>query len=83
MELQRAFQGMGYTRSVADLCLYVQWDEDGELCIWLTWIDNCIIIGNENVVAREIAKLMSLFDCEDVGPMEEYIRNKSKTAAKG
>jgi hypothetical protein len=39
MELQKAFQGMGYTRSVADPCLYVQWDEDGELCIWLTWID--------------------------------------------
>jgi hypothetical protein len=27
-------------------------------------------------VARESAKLMSLFDCDDVGPMEEYIGNK-------
>jgi hypothetical protein len=52
------FQGMGYTRSVADPCLYVWWDEDGKLCIWLTWIDNCIVTGNENVVARESSKLM-------------------------
>jgi hypothetical protein len=82
IELQRAFQGISYTRSVADPCLYVQWDEDGELCIWLTWIYSGIVIGNENVVARESAKLVSLFDCEDVGPMEEYIGNKIKTCSK-
>jgi Reverse transcriptase (RNA-dependent DNA polymerase) len=50
----------------------MQWDEDGELCIWLTWIDDCIVIGNANVVARESAKLMSLCDCEDVGLVELY-----------
>ena len=27
-------------------------------------------------MARESAKLMSLFDCDDVGPMKEYIGNK-------
>jgi hypothetical protein len=37
---------------------------------------HCHVIGNENVVARESAKLMSLFDCDDVGPMKEYIGNK-------
>jgi hypothetical protein len=76
MELQEAFRAMGYTRSVADPCLYVRWDEDGEMCIWLTWIDDCIVIGKPDVVARESAKLMSLFDCDDVGPMVEYIGNK-------
>jgi hypothetical protein len=76
MELQDAFKVMGYTRSAADPCLYVRWDDDDELCAWLTWIDDCIVIGNENVVARESAKLMSLFDCDDVGPMKEYIGNK-------
>jgi hypothetical protein len=78
MELQKAFQAMGYTRSVADPCLYVRWDEDGEMCAWLTWIDDCIVIGKADVVARESAKLMSLFECEDVGPMVEYIGNKIK-----
>jgi Reverse transcriptase (RNA-dependent DNA polymerase) len=76
VELNKAFQAMGYTRCDADPCLYVRWDEDGELCMWLTWINDCIVIGKEDVVARESAKLMSLFDCDDLGPMEEYIGNK-------
>lgn len=76
MELQKAFKAMGYTRSIADPCLYMRWDENGDMCIWLTWIGDCIVIGKADVVARESAKLMSLFECKDVGPMVEYIGNK-------
>jgi Reverse transcriptase (RNA-dependent DNA polymerase) len=76
MELQKAFTAMGYTRSAADPCLYFRWDEDGELCVWLTWIDDCIIMGSSHVVDRERIKMMTLFECDDVGPMEEYVGNK-------
>jgi hypothetical protein len=69
IELQQAFKAMGYSRSKADPCLWYQWDKDSELCMWLTWIDDCAAIGKEHVVARESAKLMSLFDCKDVGPL--------------
>jgi hypothetical protein len=44
--------------------------------VWLTWIDDCIAIGKKSVVERECARLMSLFDCDDVGLMKEYIGNK-------
>jgi hypothetical protein len=47
-----------------------------DTCIWLTWIDDSIVPGKENVVVRECAKLMSLFDCDDVGLVGEYISNK-------
>jgi hypothetical protein len=76
IELQKAFKAMGYARSEADLCLYFKWDDKNKLCIWLTWIDDCIVISTEDIVARESAKLMSLFVCEDVGPLVEYIGNK-------
>jgi Reverse transcriptase (RNA-dependent DNA polymerase) len=76
IELQKAFAAMGYTRSSADPCLYYRWDENGELCMWLTWIDDCIIIGSSDVVNREKEKMMRLFECDDVGPMEEYVGNK-------
>jgi Reverse transcriptase (RNA-dependent DNA polymerase) len=76
IELQKAFKAMGYARSEADPCLYFKWDDKDELCSWLTWIDDCIVISTEDVVARESAKLMSLFECEDVGPLVEYIGNK-------
>jgi hypothetical protein len=46
------------------------------LCLWLTWIDDCIIIGSKDVVDREKKKMMQLFECDDVGPMEEYVGNK-------
>jgi hypothetical protein len=46
------------------------------LCLWLTWIDDCIIIGSSDVVDREKKKMMQLFECDDVGPMEEYVGNK-------
>jgi Reverse transcriptase (RNA-dependent DNA polymerase) len=76
IELQKAFKAMCYKRSEADLCLYFKWDEKNELCIWLTWIDDCIVISTEDVVARESAKLMSLFECKDVRLLVEYIGTK-------
>jgi Reverse transcriptase (RNA-dependent DNA polymerase) len=76
IELQQAFKAMGYSRREADPCLYFKWDEQGELCMWLTWIDDCVVIGKVGAVAKESAKLMSLFKCKDIGPMEEYAGSK-------
>jgi hypothetical protein len=45
IELQQAFKVMGYKQSNVDPCLYFRWDKDGELCMWLTWIDDCVAIG--------------------------------------
>jgi hypothetical protein len=53
MELQKAFKAMGYMRSVADPCLYFRWDEDGELCVWLTWIDDCIIVERADISVKQ------------------------------
>jgi hypothetical protein len=33
-------------------------------------------MGNSHVMDRERAKMMKLFECDDVGPMEEYVGNK-------
>jgi hypothetical protein len=43
--------------------------------MWLTWIDDCVAIGEESVVAREL-KILNLFECKDIGPMEEYVSSK-------
>jgi hypothetical protein len=70
IELQQAFKAMGYSRSEADPCLYFKWDKVSCAC--------GLVIGKEDTVAKESAKLMSLFECEDIGPMEEYVRSKVK-----
>jgi hypothetical protein len=72
---------MGYQRSNTDPFLYFKWDEKVELWIWLTWINHCIVIGTEDVVARESAKLMSLFECEGVGPLVEYVGSSTCAVA--
>jgi hypothetical protein len=76
VELQKAFQAMGYKRSESDPCMYIRGGENGNICMWLTWIDACIAIGKKSVVECKRAQLMSLFDCDDVGLMMEYIGNK-------
>lgn len=35
-----------------------------------------VVIGKPDVIDRESAKMMSLFDCDDGIPLNEYIGNK-------
>jgi hypothetical protein len=66
------------SQSEADPCLYYCWDEQGDICIWLTWIDDCAAIGKESVVMR-MCKIDEFVRLRYVGgPMEEYIGNKIK-----
>jgi len=40
---------MRYQQSMADMCLYYSWTMTGPI-IGLTWIDDCLIAGNEEGV---------------------------------
>ncbi len=63
-------RGMGMTRSTADPCLYFKWSDHG-LVLIASWIDDNLIIGSEKGVIEVKADLMSRFECEDCGKMEE------------
>ena len=79
-EMLAAFHMMGYKRSSSDPCLYYKWELNKlnveELSMWLSWIDDCVAIGTTETVQHERTKMGHLFDCDDIGPLEEYIGTK-------
>jgi hypothetical protein len=53
------------------------------LVIILSWIDDNLIVGSKQAVAVTKQELMSRFDCEDCGELDEYVgcrltRNKGE-----
>jgi hypothetical protein len=74
-ELLKAMRGMGLKRSTADPCLYYNWTELG-LVIIISWIDDNMIVGSQEVVDKTKKELMTYFECEDCGTMEEYVGNR-------
>jgi len=71
-ELLKAFSKMDCERSKADPCMYFQWTAIG-LMVWLSWIDDCVCFGNETDVEKSRNQMKELFDCDDVGDMNEYV----------
>jgi hypothetical protein len=43
------------------------------LVLWILWVDDCLIAGSESVVKKEREKMKQLFDCDDVGKLQEYV----------
>ena len=71
-ELLKAMRFMGFERSFGDPCLYWKWETDG-LILWLSWIDDCFCVGNLKAVHKYREEMKGLFDCDDVGNMDEYV----------
>ena len=77
-ELLQAFKNMGFYRSPADPCLYVKNTSNG-LVIWISWVDDCLLIGHKNEVSKYHAVMNSYFDCDNVGELKEYVGCKIET----
>jgi hypothetical protein len=71
-ELLKAMTSMGFERSAADPCLYFKW-VNGRLCTWMSWIDDCFVSGHEDDVKEATAQMKSLFDCEEIETISEYV----------
>jgi hypothetical protein len=72
IELLKAFESMSFTKSDADPCLYYRWTSTG-LTVWLSWVDDCLVVGSIDNVLRYKAAMMDRFACDDVGELREYI----------
>jgi hypothetical protein len=65
-EMARALDHMKYERSKADPCLSFMWIK-GRLQVWITWVDDCLILGQRDRVMLAKEQMKTLFDCEDIG----------------
>src|SRR5687768_3230212 len=71
-EMCQAFQHMEFDRSQADPYLYHKWIEN-ELTVWITWVDDCLIAGKADAVEHSKNEMIKLFDCDDIGDLQEYV----------
>ena len=63
---------LGNVRSKADPCMYYKWTKAG-LVVWTSWIDDNLVLGPHDEMKSEKKKFMKIFECDDVGPLEEYV----------
>ena len=54
--------------------MYFSWTQWG-LVIIISWIDDNLIVGSKEAVKNVKNVFMKQFDCNDVGPLNEYVGN--------
>ena len=49
---------MNFRRSDADPYIYFKWSKVNGLIVWISWIDDCLCLGNEHEVkiAKDVKK---------------------------
>ena len=67
-----AMRSMKCEKSKADLSLYFKMMDNG-LLLWLSWIDECLCVGNPVEVAKTREEILSKFEREDVREVKEYL----------
>lgn len=72
-EMLKAFRSMKFERSTADPCMYFKWTAAGFLIVWLSWIDDCACFGQHNDVEKSRREMNELFECDDIGDINEYV----------
>ena len=74
----------GYKRSDTDHCLYTKQAKDGSLLILILYVDDMLIVGNNNdEIAALKSKLNATFDMKDLGAANHILgmritRNRDK-----
>ena len=71
-KLLEAFWAMGYERCKGDPCLYFKWS-NAFLILWMSWVDDCFVCGPEAEVKTAKAMMNAEFDCDNLGPLQEYV----------
>jgi hypothetical protein len=44
-----------------------------KLVCWLLWVDDCLILGDKDLVEKSKDAMKELFECDDLGEMHEYV----------
>ena len=67
---------LGYKQNQADPCLYYKWDFQIGLIFWLSFINNMLIVCDKVGMTQTNQNFTKVVDCNDIGPMQEYIGTK-------
>ena len=64
---------LGNKRSNADPCLYSKWDPREGLVLWISWVDDNVIVGTQKAVDAKKAAFAAQMECKMLGKCEEYL----------
>ena len=64
---------LGYMWNKVDPCLYYKWNPTIGLIVWLSFIDDMLIICKEEGMAIQFTGTVG---CDDISPLKEYIGTK-------
>ena len=66
--------GHRFKRTVADQCVYVQKFFDGNFVMFLLYVDNMLVIGQDaNIIHRLKGELSKSFDIKDLGQAQQIL----------
>ena len=71
-----------FERSKADPCLYFK-KKDGRLLIMVSWVDDFMVLGEEEDVDQVEKDLSEAFSCKPEGELKEYVGNKVEIVRSG
>lgn len=71
-KLVLVFISIGFKRSKADPCLFYKWTKEG-LILWISFIDDLCGAGPILPLLQSKDEVMNIFDCDEVGPIKEYV----------
>eukprot|EP00957_Ditylum_brightwellii_P198734 15147904-Ditylum_brightwellii.AAC.1 len=63
---------MTFKKNKADPCLYFNWI-GGFLILWMSWVDDCLVAGPGELVKGAKKEMISRFECNEIGKMDEYV----------
>ena len=72
----------GYQRSKADPCLHFVW-HNGKLGVMVSWVDDLLIMGEEQIMQMVEQDLDKSFTCKSEGELKEYVGNKIEITRDG
>ena len=64
---------LGNQQNCADPCLYYKWDKKCGLIVWLSSIDDMLIVCVEDAMESIKTNYMKIEDCDDIGEIKESI----------
>ena len=69
-------ENMRHKQSMADSCMYFSRNKAGKLAIWLSWVDDNLLVGPPKLVKDEGKKLAKEVKIEDVDELKELVGHK-------
>ena len=72
-ECCKALEFLNFKKNPAEPCVFFKRVDEYLILFTLSWVDDCCITGPKILVLQTVKDFMSLWDCKDLGELNEYV----------